>query len=72
MAKELVAGRRGLVVSKRPDAYEMTEPQRRFKEVLERCDIRKGITKTELMEKMKECIPREFRRIYGEESAQEG
>lgn len=35
----------------------MLPQQRRFKEALEYCGIKKGITKLELQQKMVECIP---------------
>lgn len=59
-------GKKGLVVSTRPGEYEMTDQQKMFKEVLKRCDIKKGMKKEDLMKQMKECVPEEWAKITEE------
>jgi len=54
-------GNKGLQLKRRPRRYRMLPQQRRFKEALEYCDIRKGITKLELQQKMVECIPKFYK-----------
>jgi len=57
-------GHPGLVLKQRPRRYPATPQQVRFREALQACDIRKGISKAELMEKMVHCIPAFFRRRH--------
>lgn len=64
-----IAGKKGLVVSRRPSGYEMTEHQKLFKEVVDRCGIKKGISKEELQKAMKECVPQEWEKIKKEQSS---
>jgi len=48
-------------LKKRPGQYPITPQQQKFIEAKEFCGIRKGITKAELMDKMKNCIPKFYR-----------
>ena len=61
------AGKNGLVISKRPSEYEMTEQQKLFRKVAETCGIKKGIGKKELQEAMVNCIPEEWSKIKAKE-----
>jgi hypothetical protein len=56
------------VIKKRPKAYPELPQQSLFKRALEHCGIEKGITKAELMDKMKNCIPQFFKehKIHGD------
>lgn len=56
-------GKRGFVVSTRPRQYRETPAQRRIKAAAEYCGIKKGIPRTELVEKMKTCIPEYHRKV---------
>ena len=49
------------VLKRRPKLYPCTEQQALFRRALEFCGIQKGVSKRELMEKMRECIPQFFR-----------
>jgi len=52
---------RGYIIKRRPRKYLITPQQRRFIEALEFCGIKRGISKAELMVKMKNCIPQYFK-----------
>lgn len=54
------AGKRGLVLSRRAREYDMTPQQNKFREIAERCGIKRGISKGELQRAMSECVPREW------------
>ncbi|MDD5510833.1 MAG: hypothetical protein PHI12_08485 [Dehalococcoidales bacterium] len=54
-------GHGGLIVHQAPREYEQTPQQKLFKEAAEHCGIKKGITKAELLDKMKNCIPEFYR-----------
>ncbi len=56
----MAGGKKGFVVSRRPGRYRETPQQSRLKEASQFCGIKKGISRTELVEKMKTCIPRYF------------
>jgi len=50
---------------KRPSTYPITPQQQKFIEAKNYCGIKKGITKAELMERMKNCIPRFYKEDHG-------
>lgn len=58
---EQTTGYKGLQVKKRPRKYLMLHQQRRLIDASKACGIKKGISKIELMDKMKNCIPRYFK-----------
>jgi hypothetical protein len=62
MSKSKSGGQEGFVVSVRPRAYKSTPQQERFREALAFCEIRKGMTREDLIDKMKNCIPEFFRK----------
>ena len=49
-------GNSGFYVALPPRKYPLTAPQKRVKEVAEKCGIKPGISKAELQKKMKECV----------------
>jgi len=51
-----VGGNRGFFVALPPSKYPLTAPQRKVKEVAEKCGIKSGISKAELQKKMKDCV----------------
>lgn len=55
-----VGGNRGYYVAALPRPYKMTPQQKRVKEAAAACGIKKGISKSDLQTKMKECIPGKF------------
>ena len=57
-----VGGNPGYYIAARPRPYPMTSQQRKVKEAARACGIRPGITKKELQEKMKGCIPDQMRK----------
>lgn len=56
----MAGGKRGLVLSTRPRQYKNLPQQERMKRAAEACEIRKGMTRAELLDKMKNCIPAFF------------
>jgi len=46
------------IVKRKPKPYALTEQQEVFKEALESCGIKKGITRAELVNAMRTCIPK--------------
>lgn len=55
-------GHHGFILHQRPKKYKSTPQQEKFRRALEACGIKRGITKEELMLKMKNCIPQQFRK----------
>jgi len=51
---------RGITTKRRPKEYPILPQQVKFLKALEFCGIKKGITRTELMNKMKNCIPKYY------------
>jgi len=58
---EKAGRRRGYQLKQRPRQYSATPQQERFVKALRFCGIKKGITKAELMDKMRNCLPEYFR-----------
>lgn len=56
-----VGGNGGVIISMRPRPYPKTSQQKRVAAAAEKCGIKSGIKKSELMTKMKDCIPKEFK-----------
>lgn len=50
-------GHRGFSLKRRPKRYSILPQQRKFLDALKFCGIKRGISKSELMERMKNCIP---------------
>jgi hypothetical protein len=48
-------------LKKRPREYPRTPQQQKFLNALAHCGVKPGITKDELMDKMKNCIPRYYK-----------
>ncbi len=59
-------GKEGFILSKRPKAYKLLPQQQKFLEVIEACGIRKGITRSELVDKMKNCVPQYYAQMKDE------
>ena len=55
-----VGGNKGWYLSSFPRAYPITSQQRKVKEAAKACGIKSGISKADLMTKMKDCIPGKF------------
>lgn len=53
------------VVRRRPQKYPQTPQQRMFCQVLDKCGIVKGITRDQLVDKMRNCIGSEWAKIKG-------
>lgn len=66
MSRDKSGGHDGFVLKERPSEYNMTEQQERFRKVADRCGIERGISREELKMKMKNCIPREWEKLKGE------
>jgi hypothetical protein len=63
----MAGGKSGLVVSSRPKRYKTLPQQSRVREANEYCGIKKGISREELVDKMKNCIPEFYRKKRGGE-----
>jgi hypothetical protein len=61
-------GKSGFVLGKRPKHYKILPQQTRLQEAAKACKIEKGISRAELVDKMKHCIPDYFRKIKEGES----
>ena len=59
-----MAGHKGFIVSQRAREYPETEPQRVMRKIVEKCGIKKGITKAELQRAMRECVGPLMREYY--------
>lgn len=68
MSSEKSGGKKGAVLKQRPSEYDMTEQQKRFRNVAEKCGIEEGISREELKKKMKNCIPKEWNKLKGDEN----
>lgn len=60
------AGHRGYTLKRRQKKYKRTGQQSLFAKVAEMCGIKKGISKEELQEKMKNCVPRAYKSLRKE------
>lgn len=58
-------GKPGFVIHSRPRRYKTTEQQKLVRNVAERCNIRKGMSRAELVDKMVHCVPEQFKEIKG-------
>ena len=54
-----VGGHRGFYIAALPRPYPTSRPQKVIKKLAETCGIKSGISKSELMTKMKECVTSE-------------
>lgn len=63
----MAGGKPGFVLSLRPRRYKTTKQQKRIAEAAEHCNIRKGITRAELVDAMRNCLPRYFEEVKGQE-----
>lgn len=55
-----VGGNAGIVLAFHPRPYPKTSQQKKVATAARDCGIKSGISKSELMTKMKECIPTKF------------
>lgn len=53
-------GKPGFVLSLRPRRYRTTAQQSAVRQAAEHCNIRKGITRAQLVRAMTECLPAYF------------
>ena len=63
----MAGGKPGFVLSVRPRRYKTTKQQELLKDAAKACGIEKGITRAELVRAMKECIPKYYEEIRGQE-----
>lgn len=56
----MAGGKHGLVLSARPKSYKTLPQQKRMKKAAEACNIRKGMTRAELLTAMTTCLPKFF------------
>jgi len=60
------AGHRGYTLKRRQKEYKRTGQQSLFAKVAEMCGIKKGISKEELQDKMKNCVPKAYQELRKE------
>ena len=58
-------------LKRRPHVYPISEQQENFINALHFCQIKKGMKKAELQDKMKNCIPQYFKDLKDQEKAVE-
>jgi len=51
-----VGGNAGFYIAARPKPYPSTPQQRKVREVADKCGIKAGISKSDLMIKMRDCV----------------
>lgn len=52
----------GMVIAANPKPYKMNSAQRRVAEAAKACGIKKGMSRADLVSKMRTCIPGQFGR----------
>jgi len=57
-----VGGNRGYYIASLPRPYPMTSQQRKVASVADDCGIKPGISKSDLMNKMKDCVGPKMRK----------
>jgi hypothetical protein len=57
-----VGGNRGYYIASLPRPYPMTSQQRKVANVADECGIKPGISKSDLMSKMKSCVGPKMRK----------
>ena len=63
----MAGGNPGFVLSSRPRAYKELPQQTRMKQACEHCNIRKGMSREELVTAMRTCLPEYFRLLRSKE-----
>jgi len=63
----MAGGKPGFVLSVRPRRYKTTGQQQKVSRAAKTCGIEKGITRKELVDRMRNCIPKQFEEIEGQE-----
>jgi hypothetical protein len=50
----------GLIIAANPKPYPINAPQRKVREAAKACGIKKGMSRAEVVSKMRTCIPGQF------------
>ena len=61
-APYMVGGNRGYYIAALPRPYPINAPQRKVRNVAAECGIKKGISKRDLMNAMKDCVSTQMRK----------
>ena len=61
-----------LILRSRPKPYALTKQQLLFKEAMAYCEIKKGISRGDLVNAMRSCIPEFYKRKKEGDRAKEG
>ncbi len=61
-----------LIARKLPKSYQLTQHQLDMKMVLEQCQVRKGMSREQLVDKMRHCIPEAWKRLKEEKEKEKG
>ena len=51
------------ITRKLPQSYPLTDQQLKFKQITEECGIVKGVSRADLINAMKNCVPEKWRQI---------
>lgn len=69
---EKTKSKAGFVISRRPRRYKTTQPQLDFKDAAKFCGIEKGISRTDLQDRMRNCIPKFFKDLREQREKESG
>ncbi len=65
-------GQPGFSVHRLPSSYKLTTQQQMMKDAAQACGIKKGMSRSELLEAMSNCVPQFFKQQKGEAMPSEG
>ncbi len=65
-------GQPGFSVHRLPSSYPLTTQQQMMKDAAQACGIRKGMSRSELLEAMSNCVPQYFEKLNVERKLQKG
>lgn len=57
--------RKLFIIRGRPQKYPLTPQQGKFRQVLQECNITKGMPRDQLVDKMRNCIPKAWQKLKG-------
>jgi len=63
MTQERTQNHETFITRKLPKSYPLTDQQLKFKQITEECGIVKGVSRADLINAMKNCVPEKWRQI---------
>jgi hypothetical protein len=58
-----------VIARKMPQSYPLTEQQLKFRQVIADCGIVKGISREDLIDRMKNCVPEAWKKLREEKES---